>query len=374
MLKNFHINSTPVVTLLALVAISGYLWVEKGKEYVEQPLYKAKMQVATKTAEALTYLKNKRFKNVEFIDNLNDPNETGIIGQKYSHITTGSGSLPIKLSTTNPDFGALMVELLRQADIQPGDPVVVGMTGSFPALDIEMLLALEQMQAQIILIPSVTSSSWGANHPDYTILDMISMLKDGGFLKLNYQYASIGGNKDIGMSMSRKGIELVEEAIKRNKLHLINKGSLEENIRERLRIIDETTQNKPPKLYINIGGGVASNGSKANKNALKAGFHKKIKIRKLPDKYGMIYEMTRRDVPVIQLANIDELMKKYQLPVNPIPLPQPGKGKLYYDYRYNLLKVGVSTLVLLSILGIFIYLDKRRHRLGDSIISEEIQI
>jgi len=68
------------------------------------------------------------------------------------------------------------------------------------------------------------------------------------------------------------------------------------------------------------------------------------------------------------------LMKIYQLPVNPVPLPQPGKGKLYYDYRYNLQKVGISTLVLLSILGMFIYLDKRRHKLGDDIISEEIQI
>ncbi len=372
--KKIHINSTPAVLFLALIALSGYIWVEQSMEYKPQPLYETKIRVAKRTREALRYLKDKRFRKVEFIDNLNDPNETGIIGQKYSHITTGSGSLPVKLSTTNPDFGALMVELLRQAHIRPGDAVAVGMTGSFPAMDIEMLLALEEMKAHIILIPSVTSSSWGANLPDYTILDMIRVLKEGNFLNTAFRFASIGGNKDTGMSMSRKGIEQVEEAISRNGLQLLNEGSLQANIAARLRIIEEELNGKPLKLYINIGGGIASTGSKANKDALPAGFHKRIKVRQLPDKRGMLYEMALMKVPVIHLAHIETLMKKYGLPVNPVPLPEPGNGKLYYDYRYDILKVGISAFGLLFMLGLFVYLDKKNNRPEKQIISDEIEV
>ncbi len=372
--KKIYVNSTPVVLLLALIAISGYLWVENSMEYVKQPLYESKLSVSRKSVQALEYLKEKRMKNVEFIDNRNDPNETGIIGQKYSYITTGSGSLPVKLSTTNPNFGALMVELLRQAGIQPGDQVVVGMTGSFPAMDIEMLLALEEMKARVILIPSVTSSSWGANHPDYTILDMIRILKSAGKLHTDYTYASIGGNKDIGMSMSEKGVDLVLEAIRRNGLKVLNEGSLEGNIRKRLQIIDEQTGGENPALYINIGGGIASTGSKADKNALRPGYHKKIKIGSLPDKQGMIYEMAKRGVPVIHLANISELMKKYELPLNPVPLPEPGNGKLFYAYRYNVYKVGFAAFVLLLVLGIFVFLDHQNRRPEESIVSEEISV
>ncbi len=372
--KKIYVNSTPVVLLLALIAIAGYLWVEYSMEYVKQPLYETKLSVSQKTLQALEYLKEKRMKNVEFIDNRNDPNETGIIGQKYSYITTGSGSLPVKLSTANPNFGALMVEMLRQAGVRPGDRVVVGMTGSFPAMDIEMLLALEEMKAQVILIPSVTSSSWGANHPDYTILDMITILKSAGMLHIDYTYASIGGNKDIGMSMSEKGVTLVLDAIERNGLKVLSEGTLEGNIKKRLQIIYDQTGGDDPDLYVNIGGGIASTGSKANKNALRSGYHKNIKISSLPDKQGMIYEMAKRGVPVIHLANINDLMKKYKLPLNPVPLPELGKGKLFYAYRYNLYKVGFATFILLFMLGVFVYLDRKNRSPEESIISEEIQV
>ena len=373
-MSKLHINSNLVIIILAALSIMSYLVVENTMSFVKQEHYELKLEAAKQTKKALAHIKNHHLKEVVFVDNINDPNETGLIGQKYSQITTGSGSLPIKLSTTNPNFSALIIQLLKDADLEKGDNVAVCLTGSFPALDIATLIALEKMHVNPIVIASTTSSSWGANNPDFTILDMISSLKKASLLKLDYQYASIGGNQDVGMSLSNKGRTLIKEAIERNGLTLLNKGDLLLNIKERIRIIDQEANGKPVKLFINIGGGIASVGSKANKNAISSKLSKNVKLKSFPDKYGVVYEMAKRNVPIINLANIESLMKKHGLPVNPIPLPEVGTGDLFYTYKYNLPIVLTATILLFIAIGIFVYIDKRNNQLGDSIISDEIQI
>ncbi len=373
-MSKLHINSNLVIIILAVLSIISYLVVENTMSFVKQEHFELKQEAALQTQKALKHLKNHQLKKVVFVDNINDPNETGIIGQKYSQITTGSGSLPIKLSTTNPNFGALLIQLLQDADLEKGDNVAVCLTGSFPSLDIATLVAMEQMQVNPIVIASTTSSSWGANNPDFTILDMISSLKKASLLHLDYQYASIGGNQDVGMSLSNKGRTLIKEAIERNGLTLLNKGDLLLNIKERIRIIDQEADGKPIKLFINIGGGIASVGSKANKNAIVSRLNKNVKLKSFPDKYGVVYEMAKRNVPIINLANIESLMKKYGLPVNPVPLPEIGTGDLFYAYKYNLPIVLAATILLFIAIGVFVSIDKRNNQLGDSIISDEIQI
>jgi poly-gamma-glutamate system protein len=373
-MKKLHINSNLVISILAILSILSYLLVENTMSFVKEDYFDLKIKAAKHTKKALQHLKDVQYKNVVFVDNLNDPNETGLIGQKYSHITTGSGSLPIKLSTTNPNMSALIIQLLKDANVSANDNVAVCLTGSYPAVDIATLVAIEEIGANPIVIASTTSSSWGANNTDFTILDMISALQKANILMFKYQYASIGGNQDIGMSLSNKGRELIHEAIKRNNLTLLNKGDLKQNIQERLRIIDAQTKEKPIKVFINIGGGVASVGGKDNKKAITAGLHKNLKLKKFPQKFGVMYEMVKRDVPIIHFANIEKLLKKYDLPINPVPLPEIGKGKLYFAYKYNLLIVSLATVFLFIAIGIFVYIDKKNNQLGDNIISDEIQI
>lgn len=373
-MNKLHINSNFVIITLALLAIASYIVVENTMGNVAQEHYKEKIAVSQATKTALEHLKNYRLKDVVFVDNINDPNETGIIGQKFSQITTGSGSLPVKLSTANPNIGALVVQLLKDADINEGDQVAVCLTGSYPALNIATLLALEELKAVPIVIPSTTSSSWGANNPDFTILDMIRVLQESGMLNFDVQYASIGGNQDVGMSLSNKGRELIIEAIERNNLKLLNKGNLLSNIEERMKIIDAKAKDNPIELFINIGGGVASTGSKDNKNRIPNGYSSDIKLKDIPDKQGVIYEMLKRDVPIIHMANIESLLIKNDLPINPVPLPKEGEGELFYAYKYNLPIVFAATIFLFIAIGIFVYIDRRNNKLGDDIISDEIQI
>jgi hypothetical protein len=49
---------------------------------------------------------------------LNDPNRSGLIGEKYSLITTDRGDLTAKLTTLNPNISAIIVEFFKKANLK----------------------------------------------------------------------------------------------------------------------------------------------------------------------------------------------------------------------------------------------------------------
>ena len=60
-----------------------------------------------------------------FIDDENDPNETGLVGSPFSLISTDEGDLDAKLTTLDPNFSAGMVELMLHMNLQKEDTVVL---------------------------------------------------------------------------------------------------------------------------------------------------------------------------------------------------------------------------------------------------------
>ena len=365
------IRSTSVLLMIALVAIGLFLIVENTKKNVKEDWYTEKIAASKLTAKAFKHLKEVRFKNVEFVDNINDPNETGLIGEQFTQITTGNGSLPIKASTLNPNFGGLMVQLCKDAGLEKGDVVGVCMTGSFPGLNIATLAALQTLGIKPIIINSVTASSWGANDPEFTFPDMLTSLNQANIFHVKIKAASIGGNLDIGRALSLEGREMVENAIKRNHLPYINTGSLKGNIIERLKLFDKVNNHKVLAAFINIGGGVASNGSDVNGDIIRAGVHKKLKLKRFYDKQGVMYEMAKRKVPIIHLKNVETLMNKYKLPFEPVPIPVIGEGKLYHAYKYQVWIVSICFIILVGILIATMLIDKKQHALGNEILKNE---
>jgi len=365
-MAKISIRSTSVLSTLALLAIGLLYIVETSKKNVKEAWYSEKIAASKLTQKALLHLKNERFENVDFVDNINDPNETGLIGEQYTPITTGSGSLPIKASTMNPNFGGMIVQLLKDAKLKKGDRVAICMTGSFPGLNVAALAAIQTLGIQPIIISSVTASSWGANDPEFTWVDMEHELFEDKIFTNHSIAASIGGNLDIGRALSLEGRELLETAIKRNHLEYINTGNIDGNIRKRLAIFKRYTG---IKAFMNIGGGVASNGSDINGDAIRAGYHETLKLKDFPDKKGVIFEMAKHKTPIIHLKNVQQLMDTYNLPLEPIPLPEIGKGKLYYSLKYQVGIVGVSLFFLVGLLLVTIYLDKKQHALGNEIIK-----
>lgn len=363
-------RSTNVLTILGMISVVLMVWVELTKREMQQPYFQEKMKAAKVMEESIDYLKARYFKNEIPVDNINDPNDTKIIGTQFSPITSGKGSLPIKLSTANPNLAALIVDLFKEAGLKKGDHIAVCATGSFPALNIALFSAAEVLGFKISFIASVTSSSWGANDPYYTYLDMHSGLIEGGFLKQRIIASSIGGNDDMGKTLSGEGRDMAVEAIHRNKLEIINEGSLGKNIEKRMDLFRKQEQLSHRELtaFVNIGGGIASLGSARNSTALPSGLFDNIKLRDFPDKQGVIFKMAVNGKKIINLLNLNNLFLKYNLPVDPVPLPEAGSGDLFYKLKYDYRIVVTSLIGLLSVLAGVMVHDRKQNALGRNII------
>lgn len=370
MLKYISIKSNIVLAVLALLSITALIVVEKSRTDAVQVHYNEKFQASSLTKDMLDFIKLYRDKNAVYIDNVNDPNETGIIGQEFTQITTGRGSLPVKLSTTNPNTSALIVELFKEAGLKEGDHVAICATGSFPALNIATYAAIHSLGLKPIVISSTTSSTWGANDPEFTWLDMERVLHDQGFFPFRSIAASIGGNTDLGMTLSKKGRELIHQAIERNQLPMIKNNTLQENIDERMELFEQAAYPNQIKAYINIGGGIASLGSRKNGKKVKSGLSEILKLKDIPDKIGVMFEMAQKDIPIVHLLNLEKLMKQYDLPINPIPLPDVGEGELYEKEKYNIpITVGAALTIFIT-LSLVIFFDWKNNKLGEDIIKK----
>lgn len=370
-MNKISIRSTLILSILGALSVACLIIVEMTKVEKEQEWHKEKQAASSLAFKAAKYLKGVNYGENEFLDNINDPNETGLIGEEFSSITTGQGSLPIKNSTTNPNCAAMIVQLLKDAGLQNGDNVGICMTGSLPGLNIATLSATQTLQLNPVIICSVTSSTWGATDPEFTWLDMHSELNKAGIISATPAAASIGGHDDAGRALSNEGRQKVLEAITRNNVNLINGQSLEDNIAERIKYFNNHPNGKPIALFINIGGGIASLGSDENGRAVPSGLNENLKLAEIPDKKGVIFEITKADVPVLHLLHLEKLIKKYDLPIDPVPLPPIGSGELFVSKRYNFPIVLSSALLITGLVLAVAWQDKKRNELGNEIIKDD---
>ena len=53
-----------------------------------------------------------------------------------------------------------------------------------------------------------------------------------------------------------------------------------------------------------------------------------------------------KGVPVIHLLDIAKFSDKYDLPVAPDPLPEPGTGNMFKNERYNITVASIALAIL----------------------------
>jgi len=363
----FRAKSNIVLGLLFLLSLLAFIAVENGKIDVRQDWYKEKLEASRLSQSAANHLKNYRLENGVFIDEINDPNQTALIGQEYSMITTDQGNIDSKLSSTNPNFAAVIVQLLKEAGLEDKDNVAVAFSGSFPGLNISVLAALETLNLRPIVITSVGSSNFGANDPYFTWLDMEKILNESKIFHHRSIAASIGGGNDFGRGLSPEGRDLIAKAIERNDVEFINEKHLENSIARRMEVYDKCSKGQPIKAFINVGGGIASLGNTINGQLIPSGLTQRLPTGNFP-LHGVIIQMGQKGIPIIHLLNIDQLLAKYELPSNPVPLPEPGDGGIFVQKKYNVITTSIATLFLIGVI-VFIYISERKHhRLGTDVV------
>jgi len=360
---NLNAGSKTVLSVIALLSLMAFLAVEYGKEDVELKWYNQKLEASKLAEEAANYLKEFRMRKAVFVDIVNDPNETALIGQDLTPITTDRGYIEAKLTATNPNFAAVVVDMLKEAELEKNDVVAIAFTGSLPGLNIAVHSAVQTLKLKPIIITSVGASNWGANDPDYTWLDMESKLFSAGIFENKSVAASIGGGLDRGRGLSPEGRQLIAEVIKRNNVEFINEEHLEGSIKKRMDIYNYYRQKNKIKAFINVGGGISSIGSVENGKYIPTGLSTTLPMKNYPVRGVMIY-MAEKNIPIIHLLNVNSLAQKYGLPINPTPLPKAGEGEIFIQKRYNVwLTFGVTVSLVLAIAFVF-FMERKRHQLG----------
>jgi poly-gamma-glutamate system protein len=279
-------------------------------------------EAATLMARSLASIKALRLEKGVALDRSLDPNETGIIGDEFTPLTTSLGDVAAKRTAANPAFAAVAVTYFERAGLAPGDVVAIGGSGSFPAFVLASLCAARALDLRPVLIYSVGSSMYGANIPGFTFIDMLARLRADGLLPYTIAAVAPGGEHDTGRGVlfDEEGTALVDEA-RRSGLPLVDGATLADRIRRRLQILDAAAGGKPIRCFVNVGGATANYGDTEASLAVPNGLVLRVPLLPLSASRGLLFEFASRGVPVVHLLYVKGLARENGLPFDPVPFP-----------------------------------------------------
>ncbi len=356
-----------------VVSVGLFYWAVSSRVPVKQPYHDIKMEASERMVKALEVLRKDRVDAGWALDDVNDPNQSAIIGVQYSLITTTEADLGSKLTTINPNFAAVIIQMLKDAGVKAGDKVAVAFSGSFPALNIAVTIACEVLDVEPVIITSVASSMWGANEVEFTYLDMESILIREGILQRRTIAASIGGGDDIGRSLSQAGRAAIEDAITRNEIIHVVPSSLEDSQEQRRMIYRQFFEIRSCAAFINVGGGVSVLGHSANGGLIPPGLNTTYLQLNYPAR-GLIHEYWEQGVPIIHLLNVSQIADQYGLPQSPVPLPPVGSGEIFTVDKHNLAIAWISVVILFGMLLAILLLDRDKHKLWEQGVDPDTLI
>lgn len=345
--------SWQIHVVIAICAAIGLIFIEVLKINVKQPYYKEKIRAAQFMKSGMDILKKHRVRHFGPIDKKIDPTQSGLIGILSSPITSKEGDFNAKLTTINPNWAAVTVHLLKRANVKAGNTVAISFSGSFPVINIAVLSAAKAMNLNTIIISSVSASTWGANIPEFTWLDMERELNTKGLFFYRTKAASLGGVKDSGIGMSKSGKALIREIIRRHGISLLDFDNIKDDIEGRMEIYRNSAGENPIAAYINVGGGITAFGSLIGKRMYRAGLNQRPPYNAIQID-SVMSRFARERVPIIYMTQIKKLAKKYGLPIAPDKMPKVGVGKIYSQPEYNKVLVLLTLIILLMLLYFFI--------------------
>ena len=346
---------------LAALALGFQGILEWTKGPVRQRHYDLKLEAAGLARRAFEVIRANRIQDGAVLDMVNDPAGTGLVGPETSVITNAYGVLESKLTSLNPNLAAVIVDYLKRAGLKPGDRVAAALSGSFPGLNICLYAAMEAMDLEAVPITSVSASMWGATDPEFTWLDIESLLVAEGVFHTRSVAASPGGSNDMGRGLPPRGRERIWEAIERNGVRPIRSASVEESIARRMEVYREHARGGKYSAYVNIGGGVASLGHGLNKPLLPTGLTFDLGLRNYPRKGTMIL-MAEGGVPVLHLYNVRKIAREKGVPIAPDRTPEVGSGEVFVKMAYRM-DLAVVFLIVQPAVCFLALLPEARRRL-----------
>jgi len=318
-----------LIAILFLLCFS-YLFLEKTKVPIKDDLYDLKFEASSLTQEAFNLIKQEKINRNINIDMQFDINNTGLIGDEFTVITTTLGNIEAKRSATNPNISAIIVEMFSEIGLKKGDTIALNFSSSFPSVNVAVLCAMETLDLKGIIFSSVGASSYGANNPYFTYAEMENLLFRKNIISNKSCMFSIGGANDNGYEMDEKTKSEIVSRLEGLDYKYLSIKDLSENIYYRYKIYNS---NNNIKCFINVGGNLVSFGNDSIMSYVGGGI-----ITELPSKdksIGLVQLFLKDSVPVINFLNIKDILTKYRVSIDPYPLPDIGIEDIYYRYKYN---------------------------------------
>ncbi len=258
-----------------------------------------------------------------------DPNRTGLIGPEWSETTTTLGSLRAKRTLTNPDTAALVVRLIHESRLKAGDAAAVVVSGSFVGGNVAVMSAMEAYGLRPKILASLGASMYGAADPAYTWLDMESTVRAARIWQTGSSAAMLGGEAGSARDLGDASRRDLEASAQRASVPLIGGSTLADAVKNSMAALGlDAAAEARPKLLINVGGAQAALGDCSESGEIPSGLvTKSLPCTGTP---GLVHLALARGIPVLNLHKVRELAQRYGLPLDPAPLPQPGRNAFIY--------------------------------------------
>lgn len=355
--------------LIGILLVSVFIAIESGKTETKTSYYDQQIAAVNRMEEALLAIKEEVINRGMAIDSDLDPGETGIIGIPWPNydepsITTTRGALEAKRLSANPNFAALIVRYFHDLNVRDGDGIAINFSGSFPALNIAVLCAVETMGLDPFIASSIGSSTYGANRIDLTYVDMEDILYEREIVSHKSTFVSLGGANDRLLEVDDMDFKnsLIERYRSRGYV-IVDEDNLAENIVMRYRSYQEEL--KTIKAFVNVGGNLVSFGR--HLTSYPNGLTRRMSVS-VVDESGLIERFFRDDVPVIHLLNIEDLARRYDMERDSKGTYAIGVGSFYRETEYSRIAVVLTLACVFAVLGYDCYDRKKgamRHEKTD---------
>ncbi|MBM4404502.1 MAG: poly-gamma-glutamate system protein [Candidatus Cloacimonetes bacterium] len=361
-------------TLIALLILSVGLFFIAQRSYVhiKADYYEEKVEAATEMQQFLEVISQELTAGGYEFDLLDDPLRTGLIGTRLSSITTSRGVLSEKQTALNPNLAAVMVQELVKLNLQAGDHIAVGITGSNPGANLALYAAVKVLKLEPSIIVALSSSSYGANREDLTWLDIEAILYRRGLIGFKSDYASLGGRDDMAIGLSDSGVQALRDAMLRHNTPLLLASSLDENVDLRISAYNEQLpEDMRYRAFVNIGGALANVGSNVNARLIPEGINRRLGEKEFETK-GVMMLMAKKNVPVIHVLRILRWASNNDMPVSPDSPVGVGQGRIFSYERHNTFVAAICLVILLMALVAVIIFDRYdRHFMANIVDPDE---